>query len=210
MVPMPGRLIARSGAAAGSVYALGPSLTTIGRDEDNDIIVASEHASRHHAQVRWDGVQYILHDLGSKNATTVNGRKITGPRPLRHGDVIELPGLTLAFDVTTDTVTLEPELPARGGELYIDRMTAEVWVRGARIGVTAKEYLALVHLAGKGGALVSKAELAAAVWPEYDGAVSDYNIEQIISRLRRKLEEAPEHPRHLLTVRGLGYRLVDS
>jgi DNA-binding response OmpR family regulator len=42
------------------------------------------------------------------------------------------------------------------------------------------------------------------------GAVSDYNIEQLISRLRRKLEADPAHPRWLVTVRGLGYRLIGS
>ncbi|HZQ38468.1 MAG TPA: helix-turn-helix domain-containing protein [Dehalococcoidia bacterium] len=50
--------------------------------------------------------------------------------------------------------------------------------------------------------------MAQAVWPEYQGGVGDYNIEQVISRLRRKLEPEPERPRHLLTVRGLGYRLM--
>ena len=58
------------------------------------------------------------------------------------------------------------------------------------------------------GALISKQDLALQVWPEYQGVVGDENIEQLISRLRRKLETDPQHPRYLLTVRGLGYRLI--
>jgi len=74
--------------------------------------------------------------------------------------------------------------------------------------LSAKEYLALAHLTRQSGALVSKESLAQAVWPEYEGQVSDYNVEQLISRLRRKIEPEPEQPRHLITVRGLGYRFT--
>jgi two-component system response regulator RegX3 len=81
-------------------------------------------------------------------------------------------------------------------------------VRGEAVTVGAKEYLALAYLYAQGGALVTKEALAGAVWPEYQGDVSDYNIEQLISRLRRKIEATPVRPKHLLTVRGLGYRLV--
>lgn len=38
--------------------------------------------------------------------------------------------------------------------------------------------------------------------------MSDHDIEQLVYRLRRKLEDNPRRPCHLLTVRGLGYRLV--
>ena len=41
---------------------------------------------------------------------------------------------------------------------------------------------------GKRGKLIRKDELAKAVWPEFDGAVTDESIEQLISRLRRKIE----------------------
>lgn len=53
-----------------------------------------------------------------------------------------------------------------------------------------------------------KEELAVHVWPEHGGGVTDADIAQLISGLRRKLEEDAEHPQYLLTVRGLGYRLV--
>ncbi len=53
----------------------------------------------------------------------------------------------------------------------------------------------------------NKAEIALAVWPEYT-EVSDYNIEGLVSRLRSKLETDPKDPRLILTVRGVGYKLV--
>jgi DNA-binding response OmpR family regulator len=75
--------------------------------------------------------------------------------------------------------------------------------------VTAKEYLTVQLLYQKRGALVTKEKLATHVWSEYAGAIGDASIEQIIFRLRRKLEADPERPRHLVTVRGLGYRLIE-
>jgi DNA-binding response OmpR family regulator len=74
--------------------------------------------------------------------------------------------------------------------------------------LTAKEYRALALLDARRGALVSKDELAAHVWPEYDGAVADCNLTQLVARLRRKLEGDEAEPPMLVTVRGLGYRLV--
>jgi pSer/pThr/pTyr-binding forkhead associated (FHA) protein len=207
---MPGRLVARGGSNAGAVFLLGPSLTTLGRGPDNDIVTDSSHASRYHAEVRWDGVHYVAHDLGSKNGTTVNSRRLTQPQPLNQGDILEIPGLALMFDLAADTLTLGPSAAPEEEAIRVDSVTAEVWVRGSRVSVSAKEYLALAYLYTRAGALVSKETLAETVWPEYQGNVSDYNVEQLISRLRRKLEEQPERPRHLLTVRGLGYRLVQT
>jgi hypothetical protein len=207
---MPGRLIARSGPHAGAAYLLGPSETTLGRGEDNDVVIDSGHVSRHHARVRWDGERYVVEDLGSKNGTLLNGRRIEAPEPLKPGDAIEISGISLAFEVVEETLTYlaaPPPVPADAA-LRVDTVTAEVHARGEPVAVTAKEYLALAYLYGQAGALVTKEALADAVWPEYKGDVSDYNIEQLISRLRRKIEETPERPRHLLTVRGLGYRLV--
>ena len=74
--------------------------------------------------------------------------------------------------------------------------------------LTAKEFLALRAMVVQAGSILSKDALAHQVWPEYEGAVGDVNIEQLISRLRRKIEANPAQPRRLLTVRGLGYRLI--
>lgn len=91
--------------------------------------------------------------------------------------------------------------------LTIDPARATTFVDGRQIRTTAKEFQALSYLHSRSGALCTKDELARHVWPEYGGAVDDYNIEQLVSRLRRKLEPDHRHPRFLLTVRGLGYRL---
>jgi hypothetical protein len=200
------QLVERSGGRAGAVYPLGVAPTGIGRSGENGVVLVHERVSRRHAQVEWDGERYLLRDLGSRNGTYLNGQRIDAPEPLHHGDLIGVGGFTLFFDAADETVGAEEE-PAPTG-LRVDLAAARAWVGERELQLTAKEFLALRALYERGEALVTKEDLAQTVWPEYQGGVGDYNIEQVISRLRRKLEPQPERPRHLLTVRGLGYRLV--
>ncbi len=61
----------------------------VGRTRDNQIVVASSGASRRHTRIHFHGGAYWAIDLGSTNGTLINGRPITGPHRLQHGDVIE-------------------------------------------------------------------------------------------------------------------------
>lgn len=207
---MPACLVVDRGDHSHVVYLLEADVTTLGRGETNDIASGDPFASREHARVRRDGATFVLEDLGSKNGVFVNGARVAGLRPLAHGDVITLAGLSAVFKLGDETFTQqEPEQKA-GEHVRVDLQTAEVWVEGQAVSVTAKEFLALRALAQQHGGLLTKDQLAGEVWPEYQGAVGDYNIEQLISRLRRKLEPEPAKPRWLLTVRGLGYRLLTT
>jgi two-component system, OmpR family, response regulator VicR len=94
--------------------------------------------------------------------------------------------------------------------LRIDLETAEVWAHGRPVQLTAKEYRAFSLLYERNGTVTTKEALAAHIWPEHQGIVDDSSIENIISRLRRKLEHEPENPQLVLTIRGLGYRLKRS
>jgi hypothetical protein len=205
-----GRFIVEGGERAGTVYALNRDVTTLGRADGNDIVLPDVYASREHAEVRWDGMSYVLHDLGSKNGTFLNGNRIVEPTLLSNGDRVFLGDLTLLFNSANETLSHAwPSPIAANNGVRVDRATAEVFVTGRKVAVTAKEFLALALLSEKAGALVTKDELAVHVWPEYQGAVGDANLEQLVSRLRRKLEPDPVNPRYLITVRGLGYRLVN-
>ncbi len=66
----------------------------------------------------------------------------------------------------------------------------------------------LVYLHQRVGEVCSKDEIGQAVWPEYHEGVYDYQIENLVRRLRLKLESTPATPQLLLTVRGRGYKLV--
>lgn len=77
---------------------------------------------------------------------------------------------------------------------------------GARVPLTPRVFDTLLHLVARGGELVGKDELIAAVWP--GRVVEDNNVDQSISTLRRVLGERPGEHRYILTVPKRGYRFI--
>lgn len=77
----------------------------------------------------------------------------------------------------------------------------------AEVTLTAKEYAIIEKLSENRGRIVTIDALCDAVWREGNYGYENTLIVHI-RRLREKIEEDPSHPKHLLTVRGLGYKLV--
>lgn len=73
--------------------------------------------------------------------------------------------------------------------------------------LTAKEYAIIEKLAANRGRIVTIDALCEAVWQEGNYGYENTLIVHI-RRLREKLETDPSHPKYLLTVRGLGYKLI--
>jgi DNA-binding response OmpR family regulator len=100
--------------------------------------------------------------------------------------------------------------PTRGterfGDVAIDLASRTVSRAGTDVEVAPKEYELLVALVRRRGAVVSRQELMREVWG-YSDAVISRTIDTHIAELRRKLEADPGTPRHILTVRKVGYRL---
>jgi two-component system, OmpR family, alkaline phosphatase synthesis response regulator PhoP len=94
----------------------------------------------------------------------------------------------------------------RFGDIELDRATHSVTLAGHAVELAPKEYDLLVALVDRRGAVVSRLELMRQVWG-YSDAVITRTIDTHIAELRRKLERDPAHPRHILTVRKVGYRL---
>jgi len=63
-------------------------ITIIGRQADATICLPSSTVSRHHAQVRRDGAQYLLRDLNSTNGTLLNREPVIGEEVLHDRDEI--------------------------------------------------------------------------------------------------------------------------
>ena len=78
---------------------------------------------------------------------------------------------------------------------------------GAEIPLTTQEAQLLAYLAARPGQAVSRQALLQAVWGFQTGHVRTRAVDNTVYRLRAKLEQRPAAPRHLITVRGLGYRL---
>ena len=90
----------------------------------------------------------------------------------------------------------------------MDVATGVVLVNGQRVETLSNmEFELLRFLHDNAGRVCLKDEIGAAVWGYKEG-VSDETIQQLISRLRHKIEPNPSRPRYIVTVWGRGYRLV--
>jgi two-component system, OmpR family, alkaline phosphatase synthesis response regulator PhoP len=94
----------------------------------------------------------------------------------------------------------------RFGGIEIRRGSRVVTKHGLPIDLAPKEFDLLVALWLRRGNVVSRLELLRGVWSYSDAAVSR-TVDTHIGELRRKLEEDPAAPRHILTARKAGYRL---
>lgn len=96
----------------------------------------------------------------------------------------------------------------RCGDLCVDLDSGVVTLQERPVKLTAREWGILQVLAEYAGQPVASSFLLQEVWgPEYEGE-GDY-IRAYITRLRRKLEPDPKHPRYILLERGVGYRLAE-
>ncbi len=187
----------------GREHPLAGDRVTIGRAMQNDIVITSKRVSREHACIRREGWRLILEDLNSTNGTFLNDERLLAPAQLRDGDRIEVGDVTFVFhdpDITAcDTPFPELEVDVAAGVVRLDRQMVDL---------SPKEFGLLVYLYQNRGQVCSKDDIGQAVWPEYQDGVYDYQVENLVRRLRAKLEPDPGDPQRLLTMRGLGYKLV--
>jgi len=93
------------------------------------------------------------------------------------------------------------------GAVSIDRGARVVHRDGEPVKLTHREYELLLHLVTHPGRVFSREQLLTAVWGEdYQGTTR--SVDNFISSLRTKLESDPSSPAHLLTVHGVGYKLL--
>ncbi len=187
----------------GREHLLSGETITIGRAVECDIVITSKRVSRQHARVRREGGEVVLQDLDSTNGTFLNNERVMEPTALHDGDHISVGDVTFVFhdpDVTTaDTPFPELEVDVKAGVVRVNRRA---------VTLSSKEFELLTYLYQHRGQVRSKDDIGRAVWAEYQEDVYDYQIENLMRRLRTKLEPDPAHPQLLITLRGLGYKLI--
>ncbi|MGC9346563.1 MAG: winged helix-turn-helix domain-containing protein [Anaerolineae bacterium] len=187
----------------GREHKLVNDVTRIGRAVSNDIVITSKRVSREHARIRREDWRRILEDCNSTNGTFLNGERLLESRGLRDRDRITIGDVVFVFhdpDITyRDTNVAKLEVDVAAGVIRVDRQVVDL---------SPKEFALLVYLYQHGNEVCTKDEIAAAVWPEYQSDVYDYQIENLVRRLRAKIEADPSDPQLLVTARGLGYKLL--
>lgn len=123
-------------------FPLGRLRITIGRSARNDLCIPDPFASRVHAEVRKEGDEYILQDLGSANGTLYNGAPVGGPIALTPGGRVQIGETEIVFDdqsalmgatMITDNNSM-PEMEATIALNSADRTTSGLLeaIEGAR------------------------------------------------------------------------------
>ena len=93
------------------------------------------------------------------------------------------------------------------GVIEVDFERAEVKRSGHPIALASKELQLLRYLVDHRGAVVPREELLQNVW-EYRSDITSRTVDVHVAWIRQKLEENPQNPRHIQTIRGKGYRFV--
>lgn len=182
---------------------------TIGRSDECDVVLQDRQVSRFHARVVWNGDQYQLEDLGSKNGTHVNGTPTESPMMLQDGDEFQI-GLRFRLAFIDAGATAPLSLAREITGLRLDKETRQVWIDGTQLDppLSLPQYRLLEILWDAGGSVVTRDEIIDAVWPEdsIDG-ISEQAIDALVRRLRERLADIDEDFRYIVTVRGHGFRL---
>jgi DNA-binding response OmpR family regulator len=95
-------------------------------------------------------------------------------------------------------------------DLLIDLSSGQALRNGISLSLTPTEFKLLAFLARHCGQVISRSQLVEAIWGHAADPDSEQSTKVHIHRLREKIENDPGHPKLILTVPGLGYRLVSD
>jgi DNA-binding response OmpR family regulator len=95
------------------------------------------------------------------------------------------------------------------GDVVLDFKKYEAAKRDRPLSLSPKEFGVLRYLAVRAGDVVTRDELLDEVWG-YEKFPTTRTVDNHIAQLRSKIEDDPAHPRYLLTVHGVGYKLVPN
>ena len=216
-------IVEKGSKDVGAVFPLEESRALIiGRPTDKskpDIAIDDDWVSRGHVEISHRQGCFMLRDVGSTNETEIDGQRIEKRKsyPLRPDSAIGLaiiegrPRVVLRFKESDKT-----DPPTKTDEarvvtwLNIDEERKEALVEGKPVPLSRKEYGLVLFLYRKAGRVCSRDEIIPEVWPEAEepGAVSDATVDQLIHRLREKIEPDPSNPSRITSKKGFGYKLV--
>ena len=91
------------------------------------------------------------------------------------------------------------------GELSVNTAEARVLLRGEEVILTAMEYRLLLSFVNNRGTVLTRSKLLEEIWDVDGDFVNDNTLTVYIKRLRDKIENDPNDPQYIKTVRGMGY-----
>ena len=93
--------------------------------------------------------------------------------------------------------------------IKIDMKQAKVFKNGVDVMLTALEYKILLILALNQNVVFSREKILADIWDVNEAYVNDNTLTVYVKRIREKIEDNPNDPKIIETVRGIGYKIGD-
>lgn len=93
------------------------------------------------------------------------------------------------------------------GNVRINREQGVVYKDNKKIELTALEYKVLLLFFENKGRILTRTQILANIWDESENFVNDNTLTVYIKRLREKIEDKPNEPKIIKTVRGMGYQI---
>lgn len=101
----------------------------------------------------------------------------------------------------------QPKTVVEIGNIGINTLEGTVWKNGEEVLLTALEYKLLLIFANHLGQVLTRVQLLERIWDVAGDFVNDNTLTVYIKRLREKLEDDPQSPTIIKTVRGIGYKV---
>jgi len=224
-------IIVKSGDAEdiGKTFTLSNPVSVVGRltsQHKPDIELNADVISRRHIEILLKDDRYWVKDVGSTNGTMLNDDRIIAGNlyELKHNSKIGLgvegtsAHTLLVFKETEGTNIIhrkrspsgKPGGAVRVSWLKLDQGKKEVLIDGEEKKLSKKEYELLLFLYKNAGNVCSRDEIIESVWPESKdhSAISDATIDQLVHRLRLRVEPEPANPSRIISKKAFGYMLV--
>lgn len=94
-------------------------------------------------------------------------------------------------------------------QIELDFKKYEAKKRGRKLDLTPVEFQMLKFFIQRKEQVISRNGFLDRIWGEDNVSVSDRTVDSHIANIRRKIEDDPSNPKHILSVRGVGYKFVD-
>ena len=95
------------------------------------------------------------------------------------------------------------------GQIHLDFKKYEATKKGENLELTPLEFHLMKLLIQRKGEALTRNDFLDGVWGEDNLAVSDRTVDSHIANIRKKLEDDPSLPKHIISVRGVGYKFVE-
>jgi pSer/pThr/pTyr-binding forkhead associated (FHA) protein len=177
------KLVRVNDSFAGEEFSLSEIENTIGRTDENFILLSDQSISRQHAKVVRNGDQYTAIDLDSSNGSRLNGRPLTGAKVLTPGDLVEFGDVEFVFtsgDVQVNVGDYERK-KASGSQFKVVGGLAALVLIGLAIGGLIVFGIFRIKQSKDG-----PAEQAAAATADSVGERADTQLDEGKSEMRRR------------------------